>query len=227
MADKPKSPRCLFIDRMKRDGREKEWFTKLRAVRKEFPDKYFNECSHLVMKEMGYKGPKEERKINEPYLRTMEELQRSKTGDAVRNARDRMQREQQGLPDPEIEEAINSLPPNASNVTETNWVLSHPAMSRKDRQKDKTVSIVLTQKDILDPQNGKCPSQSAANMLQHWVNGPRDFFKAFLAVQKKSVGDSGAGGSKDEANDEDLSSVSDYLSQLKEGNSEDTDEQSL
>jgi len=85
-----------------------------------------------------------------------------------------------------FEDAIADLPATASPSVEMDWVKSHPAMTRKDRQKNATDKILITPSDILDAPNGKCPSRSAAQMLQHYANKPDAFFKELLSETKKA-----------------------------------------
>ena len=85
-----------------------------------------------------------------------------------------------------FEDAIADLPATASPSVEMDWVKSHPAMTRKDRQKNATDKILITPDDILKAPNGKCPSRSAAQMLQHYANKPDAFFKELLSETKKA-----------------------------------------
>jgi len=85
-----------------------------------------------------------------------------------------------------FETAISDLPPTASPSVEMDWVKSHPAMTRKDRQKNTDDKILITPDDILNAPNGKCPSRSAAQMLQHYANKPDAFFKELLSETKKA-----------------------------------------
>lgn len=87
-----------------------------------------------------------------------------------------------------FESAVSDLPATASPSVEMDWVKSHPAMTRKDRQKNATDKILITPDDILKAPNGKCPSRSAAQLLQHYANKPDAFFKELLSETKKAKG---------------------------------------
>ena len=85
-----------------------------------------------------------------------------------------------------FESAVANLPATASPSVEMDWVKSHPAMTRKDRQKNTADKILITPDDILKAPNGKCPSRSAAQLLQHYANKPDAFFKELLSETKKA-----------------------------------------
>ena len=89
----------------------------------------------------------------------------------------------------EFEDALRELPARADPQKEIEWVKSHPAMTRQDRQKTRE-HILISADDVWDSSNGPCPSRAAAQQLQHWVNDPKVFYKDYMAEIKRSMRDS-------------------------------------
>lgn len=85
-------------------------------------------------------------------------------------------------PEKAFREAWEKLPLTASEGAEIMWLKSHEAMSRKARQKDSSKLIRILAADLVG-----CPSRSAAQSLQHWVNSPEDFFKQIMSEVKKRM----------------------------------------
>lgn len=88
----------------------------------------------------------------------------------------------------DFDRAISVLPTSASVARELNWIRSHPAMSRRDRQKDDS-PVLITANDILEVPHGRAPSQSAVYQLQHWVNRPEAFYAQMLQEDRKKAKD--------------------------------------
>jgi len=92
-----------------------------------------------------------------------------------------------------FEEAVATLPIEASPAVELSWIRSHPAMARQERSPDRGKPILLTAEDILSPPNGCAPSRSAAHELQHWVNSPEEFWKKGYDERRKKQAVTGTG----------------------------------
>lgn len=133
-----------------------------------------------AQKEFGITTLEQERKYLADWLTEMQ------ANAAAASASERQRRHRQKMRNQPFESAIADLPPTASPSVEMDWVKSHPAMTRKDRQKDTGDKILITPDDILKAPNGKCPSRSAAQMLQHYANKPDAFFKELLSETKKA-----------------------------------------
>ena len=84
-----------------------------------------------------------------------------------------------------FEEIVAKLPPNADPILELNWIKSHPAMTRKSRQKSND-KIVIDEDDIFNSASGPAPSRSAAQQLVFWCNSPDKFFAENLSEAKKA-----------------------------------------
>tara|TARA_R100001163_G_C5012030_1_gene157616 strand:- start:85 stop:765 length:681 start_codon:yes stop_codon:yes gene_type:complete len=84
-----------------------------------------------------------------------------------------------------FEEIVAKLPPNADPILELNWIKSHPAMTRKSRQKNND-KIVIDEDDIFNSASGPAPSRSAAQQLVFWCNSPDKFFAENLSEAKKA-----------------------------------------
>ena len=67
-SSKRPSVRRLFVERMKREGREKAWYATLHRVMQESGKRY-GQAVWPAMKLMGYAGPKREHELHEQFLR--------------------------------------------------------------------------------------------------------------------------------------------------------------
>ena len=180
--EKKATPRKLFVERMRRQGRGKEWDMSIKQVMAEESLSY-NQAAPIVMKAMGYEGPSSERAIHAEY-----EANIHKT--AMERERDTIQAEiklEKRITN--FEESLRDLPPNAPPVVEMNWVAAHPAMMRATKSGKK---VELNAEDVLYPPHGKAPSVAAVSMLQYWANNVAKFHEQRLSEQKKKV-DEGAG----------------------------------
>jgi len=184
---KPPSVKRMFVERMRREGREPEWFARGKAAVEE-TGKHFSHIIFTVMRDMGYESVQKERELlaaheNSLHL-TSSEKSRKKVQDEIREERKVKN----------FDEALRMLPNKASVSEEIDWIRAHPAMSKKNRQKDQINAVLVTAEDILQAPHGKAPSQAAVHQLQHWMNHPGEFFKQLLGEhKKKSEGDSGKG----------------------------------
>lgn len=176
-SDKLPSVRQLFVKRMHREGRDKEWYATVRKLQEE-TGKQFGQIAGEAMRLMGYEGPEQEREIERRY---QEEIaRRTKTTGEILREEIRAERAAQNF-----EEAVAMLPDKAAIQDEMDWIRAHPAMARKARQKDKTKDVNIEVDDILTAPHGKAPSKSAVYALQHWANCPHEFFKQLLGEHKK------------------------------------------
>lgn len=183
--EKPKKDtvRKIFVERMNREGRGKEWFATVKAVMAETGAKY-HAASYEAMARMGYEGPKREWEIHAKYV----EEEQAKLKTPAEKLREEI-REERRIQN--FEEALASLPSNATLDEVTKWIDAHPAMSRKARSNNPLKDVVITAEDIY-PQHGTAPSKSAVHALQYWANHPAEFYKSVYAPVKKGT-DQGAG----------------------------------
>lgn len=181
---KPKSPRSMFVERMKRDGRGDEWHRRVKEVMAS-QGKTFHQACCVVMKEMGYEGPDKERELWQTFVESLHKTSERIEAERVESEQAPIRRMLT------FEAAMMQLPPTASAQEELDWVRAHPAMNRFYHRTDKTKDVILTADDIVS-----APSKSAAQSLQHWVNHPSEFWKQLLGEQKKQndPGNNGAGG---------------------------------
>lgn len=209
------SIRELFVERMKREGREAEWHEKVKSKQTE-TGKGFSAASWVVMREMGYTLPEVERALHAEYEKNLH------LTSAQKEMKENLQEIREEIRVQTFEEAMAKLPANASVQVELKWIAAHPAMTRLDRANDKTKSILIDWNDILHAPHGAAPSRAAANMLQHWVNRPGEFHKQMLSEQKKA--EDAAGNSAQHAeSDEDLAEVRHLLSQVRRGKEKPSD----
>ena len=168
-----------FEFRLLHEMRLVEFKKKIKSIRRE------NKVTELAAKKeaqklFGFTSLKEERQKLAEFLTQLQNNEAAATV-AERQRRSREKRRNQPF-----ESAISDLPATASPSVEMDWVKSHPAMTRKDRQKNAADKILITPDDILKAPNGPCPSRSAAQMLQHYANKPDAFFKELLSETKKA-----------------------------------------
>ena len=189
---KKMSVRAAFGERMKREGRYKEWMARAKQIAQE-NGRGLGNSLWIAMKEFGYEGPKTEW---------------NKYWDWVEQERDKTQREKEQVKaerkDMDWNAAIAELPDSAPTSVEMNWVRAHEAMTRIYRS-PKGESIVITADDLLGAEHGPCPSKPAANLLQNYVNRPDKFFDMVMTEHKKKT-DGGEGSSEvvEDAGTEDI-----------------------
>lgn len=179
---KPVHPRKLFYQRMEREGRSKKFQARVKEIQT-LTGKLWGQARDMVMKEpeWGYSA-KTERKLHEEYLANLHKTSAQQEMDKIRDEI----REERKLEN--FEDALASIPAaTASRQVEIDWIRAHPAMTRKDRQSDKTKPVLIDANDILYAKHGPAPSRAAVQALQHWVNLPHEFHKQLLAEYKKSV----------------------------------------
>jgi len=201
-----KSVRLLFSERMKRDGRYKEFVDRVEK-RMEEESKTWTGAVWPVMREMGYEGPNQERALYQKLLEASHKTALQTQVQATRNEiREERLREN-------FELALAELPDTAPVAVEMDWIRAHPAMMRQSRQSSpKQVSISAD--DVLCPPHGKAPSKGAANALQHWVNHTAEFFKQMLSEHKKKQETQAA---QQREMDEDLDEIEALLKEIRRG----------
>jgi len=181
-----KGYRQLFVERMKREGRGKEWF---RLLKEEMAatGKQHGAIVTVVMRKMGYVSADDEREREARYL---DGLKTSAVLDEVKGLIGAM-KEDVVL---EFEAAVATLPDTATAQAEIDWIRAHPAMARMNRTQDRISNVLITAEDILSPPHGPAPSKGAVYALQHWANHPTEFFKNLLSEQKKATDSGGPNG---------------------------------
>ena len=125
MAKEP-TARQLFVERMKREGREAEWHATLKKVMDE-TGKKFGQAAPQAMREMGYEGPKEERKLYDEHLANLHKTS------AERALEKEVATAREDAKVARFEQAVALLPNNAPKAVELAWIEAHPAMARKRR----------------------------------------------------------------------------------------------
>ena len=177
-AAKRSSVRRLFVERMKREGRGKEWSTVIKQVMKDTGKRY-SQAIWEAMRKMGYMGPEKEHQLHAEFQANGQKTKLQRQIDEER------QQIREELMTENFEQAVNALPDKAPITVEIDWIIAHPAMARWVRNSDKTENILITPEDILFPPHGPAPSKAAVVALQHWVNFPQQFFKEILDEQIK------------------------------------------
>ena len=175
--EKQSSVRKLFVERMRREGREQEWHTTVKAVMEE-TGKRFGQAAWEAMRRMGYEGPEKERQLHQEFLK---KGQKSKLRQQIDREREEIREEKS---EEDFAWAIRMLPDKAPASTEIDWIRTHPAMIRRTRR-NSLKDILITPEDILCAPNGVAPSKAAVSALQHWANCPHEFFKQVLGERTK------------------------------------------
>lgn len=174
----------LFLERMKREGRGKEWYDRVReksAGRKGV----YGAVSREVMRDMGFVSAAREEELarlyedskqTEPaYQRSVEGVRRKALDDELRP----------------IEDVLRELPLRANSRTELDWVRTHPKMRAGATTAANTgtprTPLKITTEDVKNPCNGKAPSQYAVTMLMVWVNKADEFFEKMLSKSKATI----------------------------------------
>lgn len=165
---KKKYPHQMFQERLEHEGGS----DKLRDFKSELSNALGTHESGNwsvvfwpLAREWGYKGAEEERFLYE------ERLSESK-GPTLADNHDHGG----------FESSLSELPLMCEDPSvEWDWVSTHPAMTRLDRESDKTRTVLVSGEDIT---SRCCPSQKAARMLQHWSNRPKEFFNKLIDRDK-------------------------------------------
>lgn len=168
------------MERIKSEDRKKEWDERIIAERKANPTENVLNILRRVRDEFGFRGDREEKKLYAERVAITKEAT-----EAVFPKREtRYQTEKKSSAD--FSEALRNLPPSAPSNEEMAWIGRHPLLTERHRMRDKTVDLVVDAEAILNSVAGPAPSQFAANMLQHWVNNPSEYFKQVISEKKKA-----------------------------------------
>ena len=166
----------LFIDRVHREGRGKEYTSLVKKLQAEGMTLYA--ARYKAAREMGYQGPKVERALYEDWQKLQRgRLMQANLEEQRESVREEVNAARKAL---DWDEIFIGLPEQADPMVEVNWVRAHPAMNRWRRQADKTKFVYVEAADIVG-----APSRSAANMLVEWVNQPYEFQKQWVGEAKK------------------------------------------
>lgn len=171
--------RAKFLGRIKRAGKLKELNNRVREMKNE-NGKTWNVNLWAACREFGYIGPENEHKLHAEYEAQMKAEQDAVIQEKVDAVVQQIQSAKT------FEEALTKLPVSAEAKAENDWILAHPAMARKARQKNNLEPVLITAADILEANHGPAPSRAAAIKLQHWANKPDEIFKALTGSVKKA-----------------------------------------
>lgn len=198
----------MFAERMKREGRYRAFQDEIKRLKAE-TGKGFNHVKWAAMRNMGYTTADRERELLAEHERTLHKTSMEKEREKIQAEI----KEEQKIAS--FDEVVRSLPDSSSHAKEINWVRAHPAMVKKNRQKDKSKEVEITAEDVLCPPHGPAPSKAAVYMLQHWANNPNEFFKQVLSEHKKVSGEDEEGGKG--VADVGLAEVERLLKEVKDG----------
>ena len=157
-------PYRLWQHRMERECKWQGIYDEIKEIQKNSDKvgyKGFVNIMRSIAKERDYRGSAEERVLFAEFLQEEEALL---DGDAKAKAK--------------FEFIVSEKMARSTPRKENNWIASHPAMRRRDRDPEDN-KVILTVEDILD-----APSQAAVNKLQSWSNAPRKFFEMVQAAEK-------------------------------------------
>ena len=157
-------PYRLWQHRMERECKWQGIYDEIKEIQKNGDKegyKGFINIMRSISKERDYRGAADERVLFAEFLQEEEALL---DGDAKVKAK--------------FELVVSEKQDRSTPRKENNWIASHPAMRRTDRDPEDK-KVILTIEDILD-----APSQAAVNKLQYWSNDPRKFFEMVQAAEK-------------------------------------------
>jgi len=183
-----------FYERLRREGRYHHWGPLVKRLSAE-NGKSQGQNKWEAARQLGYTTAEDEHRLHQAWLDQCEADKKAAAEKVVEEAKARILAEQAETEAAKLAahnfvSACAGLPDEAPVPIEIKWIRAHPAMSRRDRDPDAS-AILVTPDDILTPPHGPAPSKSAVAQLQHWVNDPREFFKALLSEHKKITGDTG------------------------------------
>lgn len=111
-----------------------------------------------------------------------------------------------------IERAYALLPATAPPEQELDWCSSHELFFRDPNPSGEPHHIGIP--EIWHPENGKCPSRRAANMLKHWTRSPKrteEFQKLVIGQHKLKLNNAAPESDTEDALPEDLASIKSML----------------
>lgn len=179
-----KSVQTIFTDRLKREGRIRAFEDRIAERREELSRSRIGVLWE-VMREFGYLGPDHEREIYQNYLDSTARQQQ-----AVEEAKKELV-EERAVSDDEFDKALAAL--SDANIGDLPddlfWLYTHPAMMRSSRSADRE-RVILTADDLKhkvkrDDGSWIKATTGSVQMLQHFCNEPREFYKLILGRLKK------------------------------------------
>lgn len=202
--------RVRFKERMRREGRIKEFAELQRKLRDE-EHLQSTPAQWRAMRMMGYESADKERELEQDFIDNCHKTAKQREVEKLSAERAALYKTM------DFEGAVATLPDTASSQVEIDWIRAHPAMSRLARQKDKTKDVVLDIDDVVKVSHGVAPSKSAVHALQHWANHPTEFYKSLMSEQKKAT--EGVSGGSSSAGSDDFSEVERLLMEVRGGTS--------
>jgi hypothetical protein len=179
MADPGPSVNTLFCDRLKREGRYKDFMARVKAYMAEHSLRW-GQALRPVMIEFGFESPKKEKALAAQW-----EAECTTYGVDLK-IRKHITKLDEGIRLDNIEDIISRLPSCANPSVEMDWIRSHPAMCRR-KLNPQADQIKIMPEDLLHAPGGKCPSAAAALMLINYADAPAEFFKQVLTEHKKKT----------------------------------------
>ncbi len=177
--------RQLFRARMVRENRGKELDARISNHRDD--GKSRRGAIYAAMREMGYSGPENEKKLfYRAEAQGLHDWRQKKLSVRKKNYRRRMKNQ-------ELDDVMDTLPPNASPEKEMDWVVGHRKLFHAAMQlSDETAEPVrLTGGDLKD-----APSQAAVTLLTIALLDPMEWAKKKRDAHKAKT-EAGVGGEQD------------------------------
>ncbi len=197
-----RSAELVFEDRLRREGRYDDFMVRANTLVRDGSMNIL-QARRSLKEEFGYKGPTGEHAIEDVRLA-------SEASDSLEMRRRLGYNPSVPSTDQALfESKIASLPLEAEDLVEMNWLRRHPAIVRGSNTKSGTGTTVITLSDVFDSPAGPSPSQRCVYDLIYWSNHPTEFRKTVITAQRKrieSTSTSGSGPSGLECED-DLSMV--------------------
>lgn len=229
---KPLSTFAIFMLRMKHEGREDECRDKLKQIQAD-TGKRFTAAMWQLLKEspeFGYVDSKTEQAWYDTHkAELLMDEKKAKKAAASRKSRAKKAEQEQAVAEKSEEEkfvaAISQLPTTAPYDLEFDWIRSHPAIIRMCLTENINKKIRLTVDDVINPPNGKAPSQAAVYQLINAANAPAKMMSAVFDKMKKAMAEAGgrggptgndAPGEWDDSDDEGIAETEALLQRLKE-----------
>lgn len=184
-ARKRNEPLRLFQERMRREGRLKEFNNAAKALC-ESEGLGWKRAAYKTAVAWGYEASAE-RRIHQEWLesKTNEKLKRQ-----IRAEKEEIMEERKAET---VREFLKELPATVNKAREIDWASSHLAVADKLDNPDKARRVKLG--DLTEPINGPCPSHRAYVLLLKAIANPEKFINDYVSEAKKaeeeSAGQSG------------------------------------
>ncbi len=200
--------RKLFLDRMTREGRIKEFNNAVKALLAERgAESDWNRCSYEIMKRWGYTPESELALHNKRIDDHFKERYLDQRGEEKISMAEDQEDFDWDQTFAELPDEVKDLPADLA------WIYGHPAMSPNRKPKRKDADIELTPKD-----SKGAPSRGAINMLAHYVNRKPEFFKLILAhFSKKNASGKGVDSSANDEIPQDEQQIEEMLREFRVG----------